>query len=250
MTFIDDVAWLKKEKYAGVDSEDFKQDLERLKNDEPLAYVIGNIPFLNTTINLNSHPLIPRPETEYWVEQAINRIKTQNRPIKILDLCAGSGCIGIAVAKNVPEATVDFIELDNAHLVTIRTNCEQNDINRERIRTLAGDLRHLEQLIPDIKYNFILSNPPYIDKNLNRTEKSVTRFEPALALYGGKAGLELVQSIIEQAPRYLETHGQLWLEHEPEQVNEIATLAIQNGFTPLSHSDQFGVPRFSQLVLQ
>ncbi len=249
MIFIDDVAWLKKEKYAGIENEDFQTDVKRLKNGEPLAYVIGNIPFLNTIIYLDSHPLIPRPETEYWVEQAINNI-VSDQELKVLDLCAGSGCVGVAIAKNLPEVTVDFIELDQTHLPTITKNCQQNAIAMERVQIMTGDLRELEQIIPNQKYDFILSNPPYIDKGLNRTDKSVTRFEPALALYGGEKGLLLIQSIIEQAPKYLSTKGQLWLEHEPEQVDKIAALAFQNGFTYISHKDQFGVNRFSQLMLQ
>jgi len=254
MTFIEDVAWLKKEKYAGVDTTEFQTDVKHLESGEPLAYIIGNIPFLNTTIYLDSCPLIPRSETEYWVEQAIKaieeKIKINTQIIKILDLCAGSGCVGVAVAKNLNQTTIDFIELESSHLSTIMKNCEQNDIGRERVHIMTGDLLNLAQTIPDLKYDFILSNPPYIDKELGRTEESVTNFEPALALYGGKAGLDLISAIIEQAPRYLTENGQLWLEHEPEQVEAIVALSTKNGFTPLSHRDQFGRSRFSQLMLQ
>jgi len=254
MTFIEDVAWLKKEKYVGVNTDGFPDDVKRLKSGEPLAYIIGNVPFLNTTIYLDSHPLIPRPETEYWIEKAIKAIevtmKIANKPAKILDLCAGSGCVGVAVAKNLPQTTVDFIELDEVHLATIQKNCEQNDIDPERARIMSGDLLNLNQTILNKKYDFILCNPPYIDKELGRTETSVIDFEPALALYGGNAGLDLIRAIIEQASGYLMERGQLWLEHEPEQVEAIAALSIQNGFTLLLHRDQFGVNRFSQLMLQ
>ncbi|HMO78126.1 MAG TPA: peptide chain release factor N(5)-glutamine methyltransferase [Candidatus Paceibacterota bacterium] len=254
MTFINDVAWLKKEKYDYVESEAFLLDVKRLENGEPLAYLIGNVPFLNTIIYLDSHPLIPRPETEYWTELAIkeiqNIIKSNNAPAKILDLCAGSGCVGVAVAKNLPLTAVDFIELDEGHLATIRKNCKENNLKPERTRIMSGDLNDLKQTVPDTKYDFILSNPPYIDKELVRTELSVTNHEPALALYGGKDGLEFIKAIIEQAPSHLLAGGQLWLEHEPEQVEAIANLSAQHGFKPLTHPDQFGVPRFSQLMLQ
>lgn len=254
MTFSNDVAWLRKEKYAGVENEAFKKDIERLENGEPLAYIIGNIPFLNTTIYLDSRPLIPRPETEYWVEQAITAIKEKirinNRPIKILDLCAGSGCLGVAVAKTVPETTVGFVELEEKHLATIKKNCDLNNINQDRVNIRSGDLCHLEQAIYDNKYDFILCNPPYIDQTLDRTEESVINFEPALALYGGEKGLELITSLLEQAPRHLTEKGELWLEHEPEQVEAIAALTTENGLTLLPHHDQFGIIRFSRLMLQ
>ena len=92
----------------------------------------------------------------------------------------------MAVATEIDQATVDFIELDEAHLATIKKNCQQNNISEERFNIMTGDLRYLDQTISDIKYDFILSNPPYIDKALGRTDTSVVNFEPALALYGEK----------------------------------------------------------------
>ena len=95
--------WLLKEKYQGVESKEFHEDRKRLQAGEPLGYIIGWVPFLNTIIYLDSKPLIPRPETEFWVERVCERVlmKSQQleRPLAILDLCAGSGCIGVAVAK-------------------------------------------------------------------------------------------------------------------------------------------------------
>lgn len=254
MTLSTDLEWLKKEKYAGVENEDFLADVKRLESGEPLAYIIGNIPFLNTTIYLDSHPLIPRPETEYWTEQAIKVIETKTKslsnPAKILDLCAGSGCIGVAVGHNIKQTTIDFLEIDPTHLTTINKNCQLNQINQNRYRVIIGDLLNLEQSISGNKYDFILSNPPYIDQSLGRTAESVKEFEPAIALYGGVKGLNLISSIIKQAPDYLPTDGQLWLEHEPEQVAAIADLASRSGFIIHTHQDQFGVRRFSQLMLQ
>ena len=87
--------WLLKEKYKGVKSRAFLADCQELKAGVPLAYVIGSIPFLDTKIYLDSKPLIPRPETEYWTEQAIKSIKTV-ASANVLDLCSGSVCIGVA----------------------------------------------------------------------------------------------------------------------------------------------------------
>lgn len=253
MTHSQDIAWLLKEKYEGLKSEAFESDVERLKRGEPLAYVIGHVPFLNTTIFLDSKPLIPRPETEYWTEQAIHKINKNipnDTPLTILDLCAGSGCIGVAVAKNVADAHVDFVELDKNHIKTIEKNCQQNEITSQRIKVLVGDLRELSEVIGDKKYSYIFSNPPYIDKSLNRTEESVTEHEPEIALFGGQDGFELIAAIIEQAPKHLKFGGELWLEHEPEQVEQIVSVGNRHGFKVISHKDQFAVLRFSQLVLQ
>ena len=119
-----DIEWLLKEKYQGEESVAFFADVKRMALGEPLGYLIGHVPFLDTTISLDSKPLIPRPETEFWVEKVITEIKlgSAGAPLRVLDLCAGSGCIGVAVAKAIPGATVDFSEIDAKHLPTITKN--------------------------------------------------------------------------------------------------------------------------------
>lgn len=243
--------WLLHEKYAGKESEAFFADLTKLKAGEPLAYLIGHIPFLDCEISLDSKPLIPRPETEYWVKEAINEIKTvstfSTSPIKVLDLCAGSGAIGVAVAKAIPLALVTFAEIDSTHLPTITKNLKNNTIiyDSEKYPLIVSDL--FNNLTHTDKFDFILSNPPYIDPVIDRTETSVKKHEPHLALYGGKAGTELIEKIIIEAPKYLSLNGQLWLEHEPEQITEINEWAKEN-FKVTNHDDQYGVKRYSTLI--
>ena len=246
-----DEQWLLQEKYSGETTEGFFADCERLKAGEPLAYLIGSIPFLDCTIHLDSKPLIPRPETEYWTERAIvagrEASATKSRPLRVLDLCAGSGAIGVAVAKAILETHVSFAELDPTHLSTIEKNLRTNDIATTRTATYSGDLfaalpKHTE------RFDFILSNPPYIDPTLDRTEASVKDFEPHIALYGGNAGLELIARMITDAANYLAPTGQLWLEHEPEQAEAIAQLAEEHHFIATSHEDQYHTVRYSILI--
>ncbi len=238
------------EGYGGEKSEAFFAARAKLASGTPLAYLIGYTPFLNCKIWLDSKPLIPRPETEFWVEKAKNHISShqtnKNQTVKILDLCAGSGCIGIAIAKNIPATTVDFIEIDSNHHQTIAKNCLENKISGERYQIFSGDLY---SPLCGQTYDFILSNPPYIDKKLNRVASSVKSNEPALALYGGDDGMELIAKIIKASPHHLLPAGQLWLEHEPEQVEAINSLS-QDKFKIVNHKDQYGVLRFSQLVLK
>jgi release factor glutamine methyltransferase len=248
-----EASWLLKEKYNGEKSEAFFADVARLEAGEPLAYLIDSIPFLGTTITLTSKPLIPRPETEFWVEKAITTIKeTQRvteRTMQVLDLCAGSGCIGVAVGNAIPESIVHFVELVTTHLPTITHNCEANNLPEARRKIIESDLFTGLRTEPQPRYDFILSNPPYIDPKVDRAEASVKAYEPALALYGGWAGIELIARIITEAPNFLLPHGQLWLEHEPEQAELITELA-KDLFTVSIHTDQYGVNRFSKLVLQ
>lgn len=239
---------LLREKYDGVKSEAFYADCKRLALGEPLAYLIGWTPFLNTTIFLDSHPLIPRPETEFWTEQAIKLIAAQNTKtsLHILDVCAGSGCIGVAVANAIPQAKVDFSEIDTRHLDTIKKNLQKNGIAKERYAVYHTNL------FTDLPtaYDFILANPPYIDASLERAEASVTEYEPYVALFGGEAGLEVIADIVTEARSYLTAHGQLWIEHEPEQSAAIAKLGETEGFRVNTKTDQYNVERYSVLMLQ
>jgi len=245
-----EINWLLWEKYQGQKSDTFLSDVERLKAGEPLAYLIGHIPFLNTEIGLESKPLIPRAETEFWVGKVIAEITksiNNKNEIRILDLCAGSGCIGIAVAKAVPETVIDFIELEERHLKTIEKNCLRNHVDLARVNIAQSDL--FDILLESNKYDFILTNPPYIDAVLDRTEISVRENEPEVALYGGLDGLEIISEIIREAPSFLNLQGQLWLEHEPEQIEKISLLATDK-FITKHYVDQYCVNRFTKLVLQ
>lgn len=251
--------WLLEEKYAGVESEAFREDLILLQSGTPLAYLIGSIPFLNCAIFLDSHPLIPRPETEYWTEKAIKEIKKNpqgNRTadilglssVRVLDLCAGSGAVGVAVAKEVPLAQVVFGEIDKEHIPTIEKNLAKNRIIYDTIQYAVVESDLFENISGT--FDFILTNPPYIDPAIDRAERSVKLHEPHLALYGGVAGMECIEKIIAGAPRHLVAHGQLWIEHEPEQTTAIAACAKKAGFTATTHNDQYGLERYSILVLQ
>ncbi len=207
----------------------------------PEAYQIGWVPFIHTNIYLDSRPLIPRTETEYWVNEFINKSGILNlKSPKVLDLCAGSGCIGVAVLKEMPDAYVDFAELDEKHHSTIAKNIRENDLDSTHTRIFGGDLF---ENIAD-KYDFILSNPPYIDKALNRVEESVKSHEPELALYGGEKGLEVIKGILSKAPDYLNPGGKLYIEHEPEQVQLIMKFSSRIQI----FNDQFGISRFSKII--
>jgi len=179
--------WLLEEKYGSNKSEAFIAACAELSAGVPLAYLIGHIPFIDCKIWLDSRPLIPRPETEYWTQLAIEEIKkysSDNKtPLQILDLCAGSGCVGIAVVKSIPDAKLDFIELDKTHLPTIEKNCLENNLDKNNFKIMQGDLF---STLTNETYDFILSNPPYIDPEVDRAEPSVKDNEPNIALYGGK----------------------------------------------------------------
>jgi release factor glutamine methyltransferase len=229
--------WLLNDKYNGIETPEFQADVKRLQSGVPLAYVIGWVPFCGVKIYLDSHPLIPRPETEYWVNLAIEKIKNIKNP-KVLDLCAGSGCIGVSVLKAIPDAVVDFVEIDESYHATILKNIQENGIDEKRTRIFGGSLF---ENITD-QYDVILTNPPYIDPVLSdRIGAGVREHEPGIALFGGNGGMELIQEILAQVPHFLKSEGMLYIEHEPEQADKIKELLP--GI--ISEKDQFGVVRYS-----
>ncbi len=224
--------------------------------EEPEAYRINWIPFIHAKIWLDSKPLIPRTETEYWVNEVITKLRSSEaKKLSILDLCAGSGAIGVAVLQEIPEAHVDFAEKEIRHHKTIEKNVRENIKNPERrYRIIGGDLF---ENITD-KYDAIMTNPPYIDpKKLGRVQESVLRYEPREALMGGKDGMEIIKRILEESLKHLSPGGLLYIEHEPEQREKIKQLA--NSLSPstslgASYSsceslpDQFGTIRYSRLI--
>lgn len=250
------VAWLLAEKYHGQKTPAFYADCKRLALGEPLGYIIGWVPFLDTRIYLDSKPLIPRPETEYWTKEVLKTLTEQqtlalgltpSEPIRVLDLCAGSGCIGVAIAAAVPHTHVTFAELDAAHLDTIARNCQENGIPADLYTIVQSNCF---SALPDTTFDLIVSNPPYVDQSLGRVATSVSEHEPALALYGGANGLELITTIITAAPAHLQPGDALWLEHEPEQVAAIHDLAQHAGFQCTTYPDQYAVHRYSILVVR
>ncbi|MFT5036848.1 MAG: release factor glutamine methyltransferase [Candidatus Azotimanducaceae bacterium] len=247
--------WLLDEKHNGETTPGFFTDVQRLQSGEPLGYIIGYVPFLDCQIHLDSRPLIPRPETEYWTEIALQEI-ADSKQVRVLDLCAGSGCIGVSVRKALQSTRtnmhVDFAEIDITHHATIHKNLTENvsDTNHNQAQSsvYGGDL--FAEVPSDVQYDFILANPPYIDPALDRTDSSVRQYEPHNALYGGELGIELVTRIIAESSLYLSHAGQLWVEHEPEQSVSIAALAEKYNFLCTTHKDQYDLERYSILMLQ
>ncbi|MEN9390318.1 MAG: peptide chain release factor N(5)-glutamine methyltransferase [Candidatus Parcubacteria bacterium] len=211
----------------------------------PDAYEHGWIPFLGAHIQLDSRPLIPRSETEWWTEKAIEAIK-QHPGARVLDIFAGSGCVGCAVLLHVANVHVDFAELDAQHLATVRKNIV-------RLGPLSTPSFYIsdvyEGLPPDERYDFILANPPYLsDTRRERVEPTVLAHEPHQALFADDDGFALIHRTIAGAPERLLPNGQLWIEHEPEHTERIKTTATSIGLEASTHRDQYGVERYSVII--
>src|SRR3990167_81630 len=160
LEFKRDTAWLLRDKYHGYLTENFFYDIYRIKMGEPIDYVIGWLPFLGCRIDLSFRPFIPRTETEFWTKNAIEdaKLRFRNRAIKVLDIFAGSGSIGIATLKHILRVKVDFAEIDKNFCQQIEKNLVLNQIVLDRSRIICSDI------FSDIcgKYDLILANPPYV----------------------------------------------------------------------------------------
>ena len=231
-----DERWLLDEKYGGIETQEYEADKKRLAHGKPLGYVIGWQPFLGLKIHLDSKPLIPRPETEWWVEQLL-----QHAPANatFLDLCAGSGAIGCAALATLPIAHVYFGEIDPAHEATIQKNIRENNLDASRADVRTGDL-----FAPfgDMKFDVIAINPPYIpaDRSL---DASVTNYEPSLALFSGNDGLELMRRIAHELPNRLTRSGRAWIECDSAHAPAARELFIAQGLSAEIRTDQYGTPR-------
>ena len=246
------------EKYGGQKTPGFEEDGKRLQAGEPLAYIIGWQPFLGLKIYLDNRPLIPRPETEWWVEKLMGEAgaifsatgcskaepepegakKSLRRPA-LLDLCAGSGTIGCVALKMLSNTIVYFGEIDPAHKSTIEKNIRENGLDESRADIRIGDLfEPFKGLIFDI----IAVNPPYIPSHRALPE-SISRYEPAKALYAGEDGLDLIRRIAKDLPNYLAKGGQAWIECDSEHAEAAGDLFKSTGMQAKIHTDLYGRPR-------
>ncbi len=234
-----DVEALIREKYSGdTEAEGLADDIARLEGGEPLAYVIGHIPFLGLSLDLFSHPLIPRPETEWWTEELALYIG--DRPLQVLDLCAGSGAIGLGLLKLCPNIRVSFGERMEEHEAVIRKNLEKNELDAARADIRIGDLF---APFEGERFDLIATNPPYIP-NTRKLEGSVADFEPSEALYAGPDGLNLIRRIYSDISAYILPKGEVWMECDISNIEKASELAIESGasYTRI-RTDQYQRPR-------
>ncbi|MDO8407619.1 MAG: HemK/PrmC family methyltransferase [bacterium] len=249
-----DEQWLLEEKYGGQEAAEYEVDKKRLVGGEPVAYVIGWQPFLGLKIYLDSKPLIPRPETEWWTEEMLRTMSEwSGRPkggdprtfargaehFRFLDLCAGSGAIGCAALARLPNAQVYFGEVDPAHESTIWKNIRENNLNESRADIRIGDLF---EPFTDIQFDIIAANPPYIPAD-RALPASVTDYEPTLALLAGEDGLSIIRRIAESLPKHLAQGGEAWIECDSSHAAAACELFAKQGFKAEIRTDQYGKPR-------
>ncbi len=212
---------------------------ERRMNGEPIAYLTGERGFYECIFKVSNDTLIPRADTEILVESAIQDIKENlldELDLRILDLCCGTGCIGISVAKALSS------EFSSIHLTLADLSDGALSICRQNVDKLITEPNiHTEILksnlfdgIKTTDYHAVLSNPPYISSSVIPTLERQVQFEPKMALDGGEDGLDFIRAIAEKASQYLLPGGLLQMEIGYDQGAEASLILAENGYENVS----------------
>lgn len=200
-------------------SKDINKDIEKLKNNYPIQYLIGYVNFYGYKINVNEKVLIPRYETEFLVEKTIKLIKKYfSKNIKILDIGTGSGAISIALSKELNTA-IDAVDISKDAIKVAKKNVKENNAKVNIIES------NIFSNIKD-KYDVIISNPPYISKS-EKIMDSVYKYEPHLALFADNNGLYFYEEILKEAKKYLNDKFIIAFEIGYTQGNEIINIAMK-----------------------
>jgi release factor glutamine methyltransferase len=201
---------------------------------------MGYIKFLNCKIDLSKKVFIPRIETEFWVKKSLKSIRAtsnEQRTIKVLDIFAGSGCIGIAILKNIRKSHVDFVDIDENAIEQIKINLKLNKISPKRYRIIKSDV--FERVKG--RYDFILVNPPYVAKErLDEVQEVVKKFEPKISWYGGMGGLKYIRKFLKEAKNHLKENGIIFMEIDPLQRENVEKILKKRGYKKFKfYKDQF-----------
>lgn len=215
----------------------------------PFEYKKGFTKFLNCKIDLSKRPLIPRPETEFWVKKAIKDLKVKGRDLKILDMFSGSGCVGIAVSKNIKNSQIYFLDIDEKAIEQIKINLKLNKISLKRCAIIKSNLFEKLALKRVEGYDFIFANPPYVAKErIKEVEPTVLKYEPKKALLAGKEGLFYIRKFLKEAGEFLKPEGLIYLEIDPQQKDKITQILKKYNYSGFNfYKDQFNKYRWVKI---
>lgn len=210
----------------------------RILAGEPLAYVIGQWEFYGLKLFVSPKVLIPRDDTCAVTELAIQKAQALQGDIRILDLCAGSGCIGLALASHIPGAKVTLADISHDALSVAKKNITANQLSA-RVACVQADALTAPPAFLG-QFDIIVSNPPYITtEEMTALPHSVAAFEPHLALHGGEDGLNFYRAIAKNYIAALKPGGYLCFEFGAAQGDAVCALLEENGYTVLERSRDY-----------
>ena len=222
------------------DNEVLKRAIERRESREPLQYIIGSVGFFREEYKVTPDCLIPRADTEILVEYAVKNIPDGE---SFADLCSGSGCIGISTLKNTTDTRCDAYDVSDGAISLTKENAELNGV-RDRLRVIKKDL-----LREDIEgeYFAILSNPPYIPKEVYDGLDKEIFSEPEIAFVGGESGLIFYERLIPVCAKRIKADGFIAFEIGYDQAESLISIAEKNGLRCQIIKDYSGNDRVAVL---
>ena len=225
--------------YAGEDvCRNMDDAVKRLLEGEPLPYVLGEWEFYGLTLCVDKHVLIPRDDTVAVASLAINQGIFLNQDPRILDLCTGSGCIGLAIASRIRDARVTLADISKDALAVAKKNITAHKLSARVSCVQADALSPAPAFLG--KFDMIVSNPPYITgPEMAELPDSVKLYEPHIALFGGRDGLDFYRSIAVNYSRALKPGGYLALEFGDDQGDDVCRILEDNGYTILERTRDY-----------
>jgi len=214
------------------------QAVSRVMAGEPLAYVLGEWEFYGMTLHVDNHVLIPRDDTCAVTALAIKQALFLDSNPRVLDLCTGSGCIGLAIANRVKDAKVTLGDISRDAIAVAKKNITAQKLSG-RVACMQVDALQMPSAFLG-KFDMIVSNPPYITtQEMTELPDSVKNFEPHLALHGGDDGLVFYRSIAENFSHALKPGGYLCFEFGMGQGDDVCAILEENGYTVLERSKDY-----------
>lgn len=204
-----------------IKTDEYEECIKKLINGTPLQYITHVQQFMGLDFYVDENVLIPQPDTEILVEESIKLIN-KKQTVEVLDLCTGSGAIAVSIGHYCRQAKVIATDISKSAINVAKKNASTNNVN---INFIESDLFNQ---ISDCKFDFIISNPPYIETDVINTLSEDVKNEPYIALNGGKYGLDFYKKILNEAHNYLKQNGYLLLEIGYNQARAITNLQHNN----------------------
>ena len=212
--------------------------VKRLLRDEPLAYVLGEWEFYGLKLYVNEHVLIPRDDTCAVASLAIRQAIFLPQDPRILDLCCGSGCIGLAVASRVKDARITLADISKDALAVAKKNIARQKLGGRVTCVQVDALAEPSAFLG--KFDLIVSNPPYITtQEMEQLDDSVKNYEPHLALHGGSDGMDFYRAIVKNFTKVLKPGGYLCFEYDPAQADPVCQMLERSGYTVLERAKDY-----------
>ncbi len=205
----------------------FRDWVSRAAKGEPVAYLVGTKEFFSLPFRVTPDVLIPRPETELLVENAVQYLRKLDGPSTVWDVCTGSGCVAIAIAHNVKTTSVLATDISQAAVLIATENTQTNKL-ADRVTCAEADLLTIPSAWPNpAEFDVITANPPYVG-DAEEVGFSVDH-EPAGALRAGPDGMDVIKPLIEQVPSFLKSGGLFCMEFGQGQADAVRDLIIATG---------------------